>query len=471
MPTTLASLSEVLSALSRALDLAEGQPPGHSIRACLIGMRLADEMGLDADTRSELYYALLLKDVGGSANAAPMAALFGSDDRLVKRALKLTDGSGYIAAAAQRIRNAAIGAPVWKRTVRLLKVGSAGSHAERELARIRSEAGSALARRLGLAEATAAGIRSLDEHWDGKGHPEGLKGEAIPLLSRIALLARTAELFHQQGGLEAAKAVARSRRGSWFQPELVDCFLAWADDRSWWDGPLAAADALIGSLEPPDRMRTIAEGELDRVAETFAEVVDAKSPYTQRHSTNVAEYARLLAAAVGCDGAECRRLYRAGLLHDIGKLGVSNLILDKTDTLTAEEVAEVRRHVVRTREILARVSAFEGFARTAALHHERLDGSGYAWGLRAEELGLGERILAVADVYEALTAGRSYREALAPPWALAIMRREAGAQLDPDLVEALARLVPAAPETDDELRPEVRDTMQSRPDWQTAGPP
>jgi HD-GYP domain-containing protein (c-di-GMP phosphodiesterase class II) len=185
-------------------------------------------------------------------------------------------------------------------------------------------------------------------------------------------------------------------------------------------------------------VRLIDEARLDAVAAAFADVVGTKSPYTSRHSREVARYAHGIAARLGCDDGACRRLRRAGLLHDLGKLAVSNRILDKNGPLTEAERAAVQRHPAYTWDILSRVSAFDDIAWTAAIHHERLDGRGYPWGLRAEALDLPARILAAADVYEALTADRPYRRGLSPERALAIVGEDVGTHLDADVVAALA---------------------------------
>jgi putative nucleotidyltransferase with HDIG domain len=166
-------------------------------------------------------------------------------------------------------------------------------------------------------------------------------------------------------------------------------------------------------------------------------VIDAKSPFTYRHSERVAEIAVSAGEALGLTPLALRDLRRAALLHDIGKLGVSNRTLDKPGRLTVEELAVVRRHPEWTEEILGRVSRFDELAAVAAAHHERLDGSGYHRGVRGRALGRGARILAVADVFEAMTAERPYRAALPVEQALELMEREVPAKLCPDAFAAL----------------------------------
>jgi putative nucleotidyltransferase with HDIG domain len=177
---------------------------------------------------------------------------------------------------------------------------------------------------------------------------------------------------------------------------------------------------------------------LDEVARAFAEIIDSKSPFTYQHSTNVAKYARAVAYELGFEKQEVRVINRAALLHDVGKLGVPTRILDKAGPLTPDERAEMQRHPMYTWEILQRVGAFAGFARTAALHHEKLDGSGYPWGVGSDDLDLPARILCVADMYEALTAHRPYRAGLGRETALKIIRQGSGTHVCPVAAEALA---------------------------------
>ena len=291
---------------------------------------------------------------------------------------------------------------------------------------------------LELPEATQAAIRALDEHWDGAGQPLGLRGEEIPLLGRILCLAQTLEVFVRTVGLPGALAMALKRRGRWFDPELIDALLAIRDDRRFW-GPFEDARMVpaVAAWEPADRVRTAGDDELDRVADAFARVIDAKSPFTARHSSEVARWAVATGAVMGESPEGLRDLRRAGLLHDVGKLAVSSRILDKPGKLDPEEMAAIREHPRYTHQILARVACFSGIVETAANHHERLDGKGYHRGLSAFDLSRPARILAVADIFEALTADRPYREAMPRERALEIVREQRGTGLCPAAVDAL----------------------------------
>jgi HD-GYP domain-containing protein (c-di-GMP phosphodiesterase class II) len=431
-------LSEVLSALSHALDITEGQPRGHAERTCLIGMRLGGQIGLDERELSSLFYALLLKDAGCSSNSAKVASLYGNSDAAVKRDRKVTDHHKPGQSLRHLLRNTAPGASPLAKARHIRALAAHGSEGARELTALRCERGADVARKVGMDEATAAAIAALDEHWDGRGYPAGAAGEQIPLLGRILSIAQTAEVFWQLGGAPAVCEVARARRGSWFDPALADALCAFERDDDFWS---SLEQPRVAAVEPPDRVETVDQERLDRVAEAFATVVDAKSPYTGRHSEGVASIAVGLAYLLGLDDRTRRDLYRAGLLHDIGKLGVSNRILDKRGGLDAEEWREVRRHPLTSLQILRRVGSLRNVARLSGLHHERLDGSGYYLGFDGTQLDLPARVLAVADVAEALSAHRPYRDALGPDEVLEIMAREAGTTLDGEAFEALVELM------------------------------
>jgi HD-GYP domain-containing protein (c-di-GMP phosphodiesterase class II) len=440
------ALSEVLGALSFALDVTEGEPPGHAVRSCLIGMRVAQELGLDAETRSHLFYALLMKDAGCSANAARMAALFGADDHRAKHTSKRIDWSGAMPAFVWAVRTVAPGGSVRARLDRLFAIRDEGE-VTRALMQARCDRGADIARLLGFGAPTAEAIRALDEHWDGRGQPRGLRGEEIPLLGRILCLAQTVEIFHADRGVGAAWAMARRRSGRWFDPQLVDALGAVRDDRAFW---ASLRDADVSAWEPADRVLLADDERLDRICYAFAGVIDAKSPWTYRHSDRACLIVLGLAAALGADDDDLSELRRAALLHDVGKLAVSNRILDKPGRLTHAEFALVREHPNVTRRIMERVPGLAHLAPVAAAHHERLDGGGYPDGLAAGDLTRPMRVLAVADVYEALTAERPYRRAMTSEQALDVMRADAPHRLDPEALSALERLVhdpSAAPAT------------------------
>jgi len=431
------NLSEVLSALSCALDLTEGQPIGHSMRTCLIGTRLGREVGLSPADSAALYYALLLKDAGCSSNAARLCQLFGSDDMEIKARMRRADWQSGVGLALTTARAVAMDSGLADKVRHFVGVARSGGVLS-EIMGLRCERGADIAMRLGFPQSTADAIRHVDEHWNGRGHPDGLSGPAIPLLSRIAGLSQLVDVYQQRDGVKQAIKVARRRSGSWFDPSLVDRVASWRNETSWWerlDGT-DPTDEVIAA-EPASHVRWVTDDDLDVIARAFADIIDAKSPYTCSHSRNVAAYSLGIAREMRLDSTTQHRVYRAGLLHDIGKLGVSNSILDKPGPLTGAERTAVERHPFFTWEILSRVPAFRDFAWSAALHHERLDGSGYPWHLSGNRLDIAARILCVADVYEALTAERPYRAGL--PWeeSFRILGEGRGTAFDPTVLDAL----------------------------------
>ena len=430
-------LSEVIGALSYALDLAEGQTSGHAVRSCLIGMRLAEELDIPAAERSDLFYALLLKDAGCSANSSRMADLFAADDRNAKAKSKLIDWTDRRSAFMWSLRVAASGAGLTRRLQVLRAIRDEGD-VTRKFMEARCDRGAEIARMLFLSEETAAAIRSLDEHWDGHGMPDGLRGEEIPRAARILCFAQTIEVFHEAGGVRAARKVAKRRRGTWFDPVLVDAFLRFSGEREFW-AALEAPD--VSRWEPDGLALSGDEDRLDRIAEACARVFDAKSPYSATHSQRVAEIADGIATELGFDADERRTLRRAALLHDIGKLAISNRILDKPGKLTDEEFTAIKAHPVHTLHILERAPCFAELADLAANHHEKLDGSGYPRSLTADDLDLPMRVLAVADIYEALTADRPYRPPMPAAEALAIIDRDTPERLDGQAREALGAYI------------------------------
>ena len=433
------SLSEVLSALSYALDLTEGAPAGHTMRTCLIGMRIAEDAGIGTAERSALYYAILLKDAGCSSNAGRMASLFGSDDQWVKPRMKLVDWHHRVRLALVTALTVGRGKSLAARVRQFVAIARS-TDTTKALIQIRCDRGADIARQLGFPVETADAIRSLDEHWCGLGYARGLSGNEIPLLARIANLAQTVEAFADRGGKRAALRVVRQRRGTWFDPALAEIVLRWRTDDAWWSLLRTDVTAAVVAAEPGDRVMRVDDEGLDAVCRAFADIIDAKSPFTYRHSTRVADAARAVAAALELDAREQQRIYRAGLLHDIGKLGVSNTILDKNGPLTADERERMELHPRYSLEILQRVSAFSAFARTASLHHEKLDGSGYPFGLTAEALDLPTRILVVTDIYDALTSDRPYRAGMTHDAACTLMERDRGTKLCPVALDALLRL-------------------------------
>lgn len=442
-------LSQVVSSLSYALDLTEGLSEGHCVRTCLIGMRLARELNLSPTQRSDLFYTLLLKDLGCSSNASEVCKFFEADDRKVKRGLTMIDWSRDAEGMRYLTQNVAPGSGFVRRTMMIARRMVQAQSAGRQFMQKRCARGAEIAAKLGLSEATAEAIRSLDEHYDGRGGPRGVSGDHIPLLAQIAGIAQTTEVFLSDGGLDAAMKVVRDRSGRWFDPKLVQALEGFAGDASFWqlvksDGARAAACL----LEPEDHTVLADDECLDRITEGFAQVIDAKSPWTFRHSTNVADISVGIGRVLELDAEKMIQLRRGALLHDIGKLGVSSRVLDKPGKLDDEERRQMKEHAVFSEQILNRVSPFRELAGWASAHHERLDGSGYPNGLKGDQLRLETRILAVADVCSALSEERPYRASQPREAALKIIKGECGTGLCGQCVEALEAYLLVKPPTE-----------------------
>ena len=325
----------------------------------------------------------------------------------------------------------------------IMRNGPAIAH---ELIQTRCQRGADIARQLRFSEAVADGIHSLDEHWNGHGKPEGLAGEAIPVYARIALLAQVVDVFRTAGGPAAALQEARARAGSWFDPALVRAFERVAARPGFWsalDAPTLDRDVM--SLEPGSCRVPLDDDYLDDIATAFGQVVDTKSPFTSGHSARVAEYTDRIGEALGLTVARRRWLRRAALLHDVGKLGVSNAVLDKPGKLDGDEWEAVRQHAVYTESILSRIGAFAELARVAAAHHERLDGKGYPRGLAGDAIDIETRIITTADIFDAISATRPYRDAVPIPRTLEIMAESVGTAIDPLCFEALTQVLARSP--------------------------
>ena len=432
-------LSEILGALSYALDLTEGQPTGHCVRCCWIGMQMADEMGLDDQQSWQLYYTLLLKDLGCSSNAARICELYIMDDRSFKSDFKRIDGS-LPQALRFVLSHTGLKSGLSERFRALINIFQNGGEISTELIATRCQRGADIARKMHFDESVADGISHLDEHWDGGGKPLNLTGQNISLFARIALLCQVADVFQKADGEVAARREINNRSGTWFDPALVEIFNRISERPAFWDKMNSdEVQRLIYEFEPAQHAKTIDDDFLDDIAAGFAEVVDSKSPFTSGHSNRVTLYTDMIAEALQFTDERRRWLKRAALLHDIGKLGVSNTILDKPGKLSDAEWVEMKRHAEFSESILSRISAFKELAPIAAAHHERLDGKGYPKGLKGDQIALESRILTVADVFDALTADRPYRKALSIAQALEIMSSQIGTAIDSDCFHALLR--------------------------------
>jgi HD-GYP domain-containing protein (c-di-GMP phosphodiesterase class II) len=427
-------LAELMAALSLGIDLGFGQPMEHVLRQCWIALRLAEHVGLDDDERSAVYYTALLVNVGCHTDAHEQAKWFGDDIAL--KSDKYTYGIHGVRSAVAGLRRIGSGHPALERFRIGLNFALSG---HRELdGMIASHAAMArrLATEIGLPSAVQEAVATSYEQWDGKGWPGGLSGEAVPIAARVSQLAEFVEVAHRSGGVDAAAGLARKLAGSQFDPNLAMAFAASAGDllsglgsASTWDDVIAAEPSLT---------RGLSDTELDTALGAIADFVDLKSPYTLGHARGVAQLVAGAGEHLSLTPGTLATLRRAALAQGLGRLGVSNAIWDKPGPLGAGEWERVRLQPYLTERMLQQSRALAPIGALAAQLRERVDGSGYPRGLSGEAIPSTARVLAAADVYQALLEPRPHRPARAPADAASELRAEARAgRLDGDVVDAV----------------------------------
>ncbi|MCV7444530.1 HD domain-containing protein [Mycobacterium paraense] len=426
--------AELLAALSVAIDLGLGQPAEHMLRSAMIATRLADRLGLSTAQRDCVYYTTLIMWIGCHADSHEYARWFG-DDIAVRHDSYLVDWSGlpYLRFLAGNVGR---GQPLAQR---LTMMATLFVNARGQLSRlIHSHCTSAalLADRIGLGPDVQASLAFAFERYDGGGLPSGARGDEIPVQMRVAQLADMVEVHHRAYGADGAVAMAHSRRGGQFDPQVVDAFTRHAEEIL--AGP-PAGDAWAAALrEAPDRDQRLDEPALDALLVALGDFVDLKCPFTLGHSRAVARLAGDAARAAGVDADDAALARRAGHVHDLGRIGVSNRVWSKQAALTAAEFERVRLHPYLTVRILNQVRSLARLAEVAGNHHECLDGSGYPRGLAGPGLGLPDRILAAAVDYQSACEPRPYRDELGAGGAARRLRERVSAgELDPVAVEAV----------------------------------
>ncbi|MFV2061275.1 MAG: HD-GYP domain-containing protein [Gammaproteobacteria bacterium] len=440
-------LSEVIASFSYSLDMAEGVKPGHSLRCCWLGSQIGKLLSLNTEEQQDLYYVLLLKDCGGTSISSKLSVLFANDEKLIKHGLKLLDTNKFWESCRFILSNTSINFGRLARIVRILPLFLNGRYYLNELIRTRSERGSDIVIQLGFNDNVADGIHSLNEHWDGNGYADGVKDHVIPISSQIALLSEVFEVTQQHSGFEKALDEIQNRSSSWFNPDLVKIaidFLQREQTRNTWQSFRVESilKEHVYALDPGNSNVTIDDDRLDDIATAFAQIVDAKSPYTNGHSTRVALYSDAIANELGLSVERRRWLYRGALLHDLGNMGITNLILDKQSHLTKSELQDVRLHTRNTFELLHHMQSFKELAKVASSHHEQLDGKGYPKGMSESRISLETRIISVANTFDTLMTGKPLLTALPLANVLLIMEKQCDTILDRDCFKALKKRIP-----------------------------
>jgi HD-GYP domain-containing protein (c-di-GMP phosphodiesterase class II) len=427
-------LAELVAALSLGIDLGFGQPMEHVLRQCLIALRLAERIGLDEDERATVYYTSLLINVGCHTDAHEQAKWFGDD--IAMKSTKYDYEFRSLGGAAATIRRLGAGNPPLHRFRIGLEFAVSGWKDLSGMMVHHAELARALAEQLELSDDVLDSLGDAYEQWDGHGWPGRVGGDDVPVAARLAQIAEFVEVANRVGGYEAATEMARTRKGSQFDPELAQIvcdqcstILSGLDAIVTWDAVIDAEPALAIVLS--------GDG-VDTALLAIANFVDLKSPYTLGHAAAVAELAAETGVQLGLGAAEVRTLRRAGLVHDLGRLGISNAIWDKAGPLGAGEWERVRLHPYLTERMLHQSASLSPLGTIAVQHRERLDGSGYPQGLTGPAISRHARILGAADAYQAMREPRPYRAARTAEDAAVELRAEVRAgRLDGDVVEAV----------------------------------
>ena len=427
-------LAELVAALSLGIDLGFGQPMEHVLRQCLIALRLADRIGLDEEGRAAVYYTALLINVGCHSDAHEQAKWFGDDIGL--KSGKYDYEFRSLRGAVAGVRRIGSGRPPLHRFKVGLEFALSGHREVDGMIAHHAAMARLLGEQLALSEQVLVALGCAYEQWDGHGWPGELKGEAVPLAARIAQLAEFTEVAFRVGGVPAVRELARRRAGKQFDPALAkvmqtdtQTIVSGLDTVATWEAVIAAEPALA----------VVLSGErFDGALAAIANFVDLKSPCMLGHARAVADLAAAAGEQLGLSAPELRALRRAGLVHDLGRLGVSNSIWDKPGPLGAGEWERVRLHPHITERMLHQSRALAPLGAINVQHCERLDGSGYPRGLGGAAITRPARILGAADAYQAMREPRPYRQARPADDAACELRSEVKAgRLDADAVEAV----------------------------------
>ena len=380
---------DLLVSVTEALDLVSNVLVDHHKKVAYLSLQIASEMDLSTEQQRQVAVAALLHDIGAIS----------LDERMQALEFELTDTQAH------------------------------------------SERGAQLMGMFPPLSAEAEIIRHHHAHWDCAEADQPC-GEDVPLTCHVVHLAdRISVLLGERKTILPRSQEITERitglSGTLFAPQVVDPFAALAHKESFW---LDAVSPSLGTLLRRRIRLAPVELNLDgltELANVFRRIVDYRSRFTATHSSGVAASAETLAGLLGFSERDCQLMRVAGYLHDLGKLAVPNEILDKPAKLTPEEFAVIRSHTYYTSKILEPMGALQTVNEWGALHHERLDGNGYPFHMDKRDLSLGSRIMAVADVFTAITEDRPYREGMTEERALKVLKSMAGHALDGSIVGVL----------------------------------
>jgi HD-GYP domain-containing protein (c-di-GMP phosphodiesterase class II) len=433
--TTRLRFADLLGGLSIVADMGFGLPPGQAMRSCLVATALARKLNLPESEVADTFYTALLMHVGCVSMSHETSVLFGNEHSLT-RAVAMTDLGDPQDYVSTLIPEVSRGLAPAAREHLSTAIITEGQDFGRLYDTASGEVARSTAQQIGLPTTTQRALSETAESWRGDGSPRGLVGDDIALSARIVRAASDAAFFDDMGNAELAVNALKKRSGGTLDPAVVEAFID--------DAPALLSEANSG--DPRDRILEVepapffeAEGEeLVSFATAFADAGDLKSPFMQGHSRQVAEIAATAGEKARLNTSAVESLRVAGLLHDVGRVGVSNILWEKPGPLTTAEWELVRMHPYHSERILTISRTLEPIAQIAGMHHERLDGSGYYRGSKRVDIPMPARILAASDAFVAMTHDRPYRAAMEPQEAADELTAEARAgKLDPDAVAAV----------------------------------
>jgi HD-GYP domain-containing protein (c-di-GMP phosphodiesterase class II) len=361
---SFSNLYDLVVCMTRAIDLISPEVSNHHLRVASLAYAISEKLGLSLEQKQTLVLATLLHDTGALS----------SNERL---ALIEEESAGVE-------NHAFIGATLLEDFPPLRKAAEI--------------------------------VRFHHLPWNG-GKGRSYHGEEVPILSHILHLSdRIVVQVNDQENvisqISRIRASISSRRNTLFMPELVDAFLEISvQEALWLDLVFSPTVSKIPDDLAFDALRLTLDEVVD-LTKVFSRIIDFRSPFTARHSAAVAATAEKLAELASFSEDECKMMKIAGNLHDIGKLAIPREIIEKQDKLDPAEFDMIRSHAYYTYQLLRPISGFETITQWASYHHEKMNGNGYPFHLKAGSLPLGSRIMAVADIFTAITEDRPYRKGM-----------------------------------------------------------
>lgn len=372
-------LGQLLNSLSYALDIAENRYYGHSRRTAYIAYYIAKEIGLKEEDIIDIYYASLIHDIGMAGDLSNYSVM--------------------------------------------------DIHYHDDLKKEHCALGYKILDKLPLKKEIKKYILYHHEEWEGTG-PYGLKENSIPLASQIIHLADYFEIFFIRNteykvvdyDVNIISRWLDKYRNKMFQSYLCDAFLeVISKERFWLDLKSININLVLEIIEPGKNISIDIE-DLQKISEAFSILIDAKSKFTYEHSKGISNITCNFATYLGYNPLMIKKLTIAANLHDIGKFVIPLNILEKPDKLTSTEFSIIKSHAYYTKLILKQVEGIEDIAEWAGNHHEKLNGKGYPEKLDEKTLTKEDQLIAFADIFQALTEDRPYRNGMNPKNAIDIMK-------------------------------------------------